>query len=137
LQPFDFQLTTRLVFGPGTVSRLGDEARELGFNRPLLVADHGLQAAGHVDRAIAELMSAGVDAVPFHDFDINPDTKMVERGTEYAKPLAIDSIIGLADKVPLLIENPTSPQNRRVSIVLLREKFEIKKKTPPKPPRVL
>jgi chemotaxis protein MotB len=49
----------------------------------------------------------------------------------------IDSIIGLADKVPLLIENPTSPQNRRVSIVLLREKFEIKKKTPPKPPRVL
>ena len=95
MQPFDFQLATRLVFGPGTVSRLGDEARELGFNRPLLVADHGLQAAGHVDRALAELMSAGVDAVPFHDFDINPDTKMVERGTEYAKPLAIDSIIGL------------------------------------------
>ncbi len=95
MRPFDFQLTTQLVFGPGTVSRLGDVARELEFNRPLLVADHGLQAAGHVDRALAELMSAGVDAIPFHDFDINPDTKMVERGTEYAKPLAIDSIIGL------------------------------------------
>ena len=32
---------------------------------------------------------------PFHDFDINPDTEMVERGTAFAKPLAVDSIIGL------------------------------------------
>jgi alcohol dehydrogenase len=40
-------------------------------------------------------MVAGVDAIPFHDFDINPDTEMVERGTAFAKPLAVDSIIGL------------------------------------------
>ena len=95
MRPFDFQLRTRLIFGPGTVSRLGEVSRELGFTRSLLVADHGLQSAGHVDRAVAELMVAGVDAVPFHDFDINPDTEMVERGTAFAKPLAVDSIIGL------------------------------------------
>ena len=95
MQPFDFQLKTRLVFGPGTVSQLGDLSRELGFRRPLLVADHGLQDAGHVDRATAELMSAGVDTIPFHDFDVNPDTEMVRRGTAFAKPLAVDSIIGL------------------------------------------
>jgi chemotaxis protein MotB len=49
----------------------------------------------------------------------------------------IDSVVGFADKMPLLVDNPTSPQNRRISIVLLRDKIEIKKKTPPKPPRVL
>jgi len=49
----------------------------------------------------------------------------------------IDSVVGFADKIPLLVDNPTSPQNRRISIVLLRDKTEIKKKTPPKPPRVL
>ena len=95
MQPFDFQLKTRLVFGPGAVSQLGELSRELGFRRPLLVADHGLQSAGHVDRATAELMSAGIHAIPFHDFDVNPDTEMVGRGTAFAKPLAVDSIIGL------------------------------------------
>ena len=49
----------------------------------------------------------------------------------------IDSVVGFADKMPLLVDNPTSPQNRRISIVLLRDKIEIKKETPPKPPRVL
>ena len=49
----------------------------------------------------------------------------------------IDSVVGFADKIPLLVDNPTLPQNRRISIVLLRDKIEIKKKTPPKPPRVL
>ena len=49
----------------------------------------------------------------------------------------IDSVVGFADKIPLLVDNPTSPQNRRISIVLLRDKIEIKKKAPPKPPRVL
>ena len=95
MRPFDFQLRTRLVFGPGSIARLGEVSRALGFARPLLVADHGLQASGHVDRAVAELMAVGVDAAPFHDFDINPDTAMVNRGTAFAKPLAVDSIIGL------------------------------------------
>ena len=93
--PFEFQLRTRLVFGTGTIERLGSLARELGFKKPLLVADHGLQEAGHVDRAIGLLSEAGVDAVPFHDFDVNPDTVMVERGRALAAPHAVDSIIGL------------------------------------------
>ena len=42
LDPFDFQLRTRLVFGAGTVERLGHIARELRFAKPLLVADPGL-----------------------------------------------------------------------------------------------
>lgn len=42
MTPFDFTLSTRLVFGPGTLNRLGELARALGFRRPLLVADPGL-----------------------------------------------------------------------------------------------
>ena len=95
MERFDFQLRTRLVFGCGTISRLGAIAQELNLRNPLLVADHGLQEAGHVERAIAELRESGVEPIPFHDFDVNPDTVMVERGTAFARRHDIDSIIGL------------------------------------------
>lgn len=95
VDPFDFQLRTRLVFGAGTLERLGHFARELRFGKPLLVADQGLCDAGHVDRAVRLLQDAGIEPVPFHDFGANPNTTMVERGREFAAPHRVDSIIGL------------------------------------------
>ena len=95
MQPFDFQLRTRLVFGAGALARLGTLARELDFRRTLLVADRGLVSSGHVAEASAVLTAAGVEVIPFHDFDVNPDTAMCERGRDFAAPLGVDSIIGL------------------------------------------
>ncbi len=95
MNTFDFQPRTRVIFGAGTISRLGELARELGFKRTLLVADHGLVASGHVEEAIAPLRNASVDVIRFHDFEVNPDTNMVETGKRLAAPLQIDSIIGL------------------------------------------
>lgn len=92
---FDFQLRTRLVFGAGTIQRLGPVARELEFKRPLLVGSSELVTVGHTRRAESELKLAGITAIPFHDFDINPDTAMIERARDFAEPLRIDSIIGL------------------------------------------
>ena len=49
---FDFKLPTRLVFGAGTVTRVGSIAHDLGMTRPLLIADSGIRNAGHVEHAI-------------------------------------------------------------------------------------
>ncbi len=95
MESFDFQPRTRVVFGPGVISRLGELALELGFRTTLLVADQGLVASGHVDEAVTPLQSAGIDVVRFHDFEVNPDTLIVEAGTEFARARQIDSIIGL------------------------------------------
>ncbi|MGH9940861.1 MAG: iron-containing alcohol dehydrogenase [Pyrinomonadaceae bacterium] len=95
MKDFDFQSHTRLVFGEGAIERLGELARELGLRRTLLVADHGLVASGHVDEAITPLRAAGIEVFPFHDFEVNPDTLMIERGHDFAAPLGVDSIIGL------------------------------------------
>jgi alcohol dehydrogenase len=61
----------------------------------LLVSDHGLVACGHVAHATKRLEEAGIDVIPFHDFHVNPDTRMVESGRAFAAPLNIDSVIGL------------------------------------------
>jgi alcohol dehydrogenase class IV len=92
---FDFQPRTRTIFGAGVIEHLGELGKELGFKRTLLVADHGLVASGHVAEAVAPLRKAGIDVIEFHEFDVNPDTKMVEDGCSFAKPLQIDSIVAL------------------------------------------
>src|SRR6476660_5411193 len=95
MKSFDFQPCTRVVFGAGVIERLGELARELNFKRTLLVADHGMVASGHVDEAVGPLQRAGVEIIRFHDFEVNPDTIMIENGTAFVSPLNVDSIIGL------------------------------------------
>jgi alcohol dehydrogenase len=95
MDTFEFQLQTRLIFGAGTIARLGELARELGFRRALLAADQGLVTSGHVDEALAPLRLEGIEVFRFHDFEVNPDTRMIEAGRAFAAPLNIDCIIGL------------------------------------------
>jgi alcohol dehydrogenase len=95
MKSFDFQPRTRLIFGAGTIGQLGNVAKELGFRRTLLVADHGLVASGHVDEAVTPLQHAGIEVIRYHDFEVNPDTRMVETGTAFVATQQIDSIVGL------------------------------------------
>ncbi|HWT01042.1 MAG TPA: iron-containing alcohol dehydrogenase [Pyrinomonadaceae bacterium] len=93
--PFDFQSRTRVVFGDGSLGRLGELARELGFRRSLLVADRGLLDCGYVEEAARLLRTSGVEVEAFHDFESDPDSRMVEAGREFSAGLKIDSIVGL------------------------------------------
>ncbi|HEY0173098.1 MAG TPA: iron-containing alcohol dehydrogenase [Pyrinomonadaceae bacterium] len=95
MQGFDYQPRTRVIFGAGSLARLGEEARALGFRRTLLVADRGLLEAGHVERASRLLEASGVSVARFHDFETNPDAAMVERGRAFAKGEGVDSFVGL------------------------------------------
>jgi alcohol dehydrogenase len=92
---FDFHLRTRVVFGDGAFDRLGELARELSCTRALIVADPGIVATGHVQRAADALGAAGIAAHIFHDFDANPDSAMVETGRAYAASSGVDAIIAL------------------------------------------
>ena len=65
---FDFQPRTRIVYGVGSVRKLGELAKTLGFRRTLLVADSGMVRAGYVPSALAALDAAGVTATPYHVF---------------------------------------------------------------------
>jgi alcohol dehydrogenase len=95
MRPFDFQLRTRVVFGDGALARLGELARELSFTRALLVADRGIVATGQVERAAALLDAEGVRPFTFHDFDANPDSRMVDAGRAVAASCHADSIVAV------------------------------------------
>jgi alcohol dehydrogenase len=95
MYPFDFHNRTRIIFGEGAISRLGEVARHIGFRRTLLVADRGLVACGHVGEAARLLAEEGISVFDFHDFAANPDSDMVEAGRAFAASCDIDSIVGL------------------------------------------
>lgn len=93
--PFDFQLPTRIVFGPGKLSELGPAAATLGVKRALVVSDPGIVAAGHTPRGIASLEGAGLAVLLFDGVQENPTTAHVEAGLTVAKEFRPDLIIGL------------------------------------------
>ncbi len=95
MESFDFQPRTRVLYGAGSLGRLGEAARGLGFARTLVVADRGLVAAGHFARAGKILEEAGVRVFAFHDFGANPDSLSIERGRDYAARCEVDSLVGL------------------------------------------
>lgn len=92
--PFDIHPRTRLVFGPGSVNRLGELVHELGCRRPLLVTDAGLVQAGHAVRAVELMQAAGLDVTLFDQVRENPTTLDVQRCLETARPAGIDCILG-------------------------------------------
>ncbi|MBI3866171.1 MAG: iron-containing alcohol dehydrogenase, partial [Planctomycetia bacterium] len=95
LPAFDYQPRTRVVFGPGKIAELGNLSAELGAKRVLLVTDHGLEDAGHPQKGIAALESAGLSVALFDDVQPNPTTDDVDRGLAIAQGAQIDLIVGI------------------------------------------
>lgn len=92
---FDFDPRTRVVFGRGVLSRLGELAAEFDRRHVLLVTDPGLRAAGHERRALEYLEEAGMNVTVFDEVPSNPTTDDVERGAAFAKANGIDALVGL------------------------------------------
>ncbi|MES2507775.1 MAG: iron-containing alcohol dehydrogenase [Verrucomicrobiota bacterium] len=93
--PFDYQPRTRLIFGNGTLSQVGELTRELGGKRALIVSDPGIVKAGYVTRAASYLLAAGVLTRVFGDVRENPSTEDVDRCVDAAREFRADFIIGL------------------------------------------
>ena len=93
--PFDYFPLTRVVFGAGTVARLGELTRELGGRRVLLVTDPGLEKAGHPQRALSSLRAAGLEPFLFDGVEENPTTHHVQAGLEVAQKNHVDVIVAV------------------------------------------
>src|SRR5260370_638071 len=95
LPSFEFLTPTRVVFGVGSLNRLGELTQELGGNRVLVVTDPGLETAGHPQRAVASLAEAGLQAFVFDQVEENPTTRHVNQGTTFAQKHDIDFLVAV------------------------------------------
>ncbi|MFQ5415096.1 MAG: iron-containing alcohol dehydrogenase [Phycisphaerae bacterium] len=86
---------TRVVFGAGRLAELGDVVRGERVARVLLVTDPGIVRAGHVDRAVAALVRAGVHVAVFDGVQENPTTHHVDAAVDAARSHRADGLVGL------------------------------------------
>jgi alcohol dehydrogenase len=95
LPAFDVQPLGRVVFGGGTLDRLGELARTLSGSRALLVTDPGLNQTGHPQRAADSLWAAGFAVTIFDRVKENPTETEVADGVAVARAANVDLIVAV------------------------------------------
>ncbi len=96
MTPFDFDPSTRVVFGAGTLGQLGTLASALAGPRILLVTDPGLVQTGLAAQARRALQNAGLKTTTFSAVAENPTTDHVAAGADHARTHGpIDLIVAL------------------------------------------
>jgi alcohol dehydrogenase len=92
---FDYQPRTRLIFGNGSVNKVGELVHELGGHRVLLVTDPGIVKAGHAEKVISSIRQQQLEVVVFDQVRENPTTHDVAECLKVAEAGKIDFIVGL------------------------------------------
>ena len=87
--------STRIVAGPGSLAQLGKLSKELGAARVLVVSDRGVASAGHTQRGLDSLESAGLAVDLYEGVEENPTTIHVGEGLERANAFRPDLLVGL------------------------------------------
>lgn len=92
---FEFHNPTKLIFGAGNLSRLGQVASDYGKKALIVTGGGSVKRNGVFDRAVASLKDAGVTHAECTDVEPNPRITSVVRGTRIAREAGCEVIIAL------------------------------------------
>jgi alcohol dehydrogenase len=92
---YSFMLPTRIEFGQGSISKVGEEAKALGATRIMLVADKGVIGAGLTEPVEKELSKSNLPFVIFSNIVPNPRDSDCHLGYELAKQEGIDLLVAV------------------------------------------
>ncbi|MBI5569457.1 MAG: iron-containing alcohol dehydrogenase [Desulfomonile tiedjei] len=89
------QTTPRIVMGPGSLVRIGEEVKRLGATRVMIVTDPGLVKTGIVDRVEELLASAPLSVSRFDKVEADPPYELASQAAVCAKDAGADLILGI------------------------------------------
>ncbi len=92
---WNFHIRTNIHFGRGSVSSLGEFAREAGGTRFLLVADPALEAHGLLELVINTLNESGLVGEVFQRVDPEPYLDNADEAAILGRGLNADIVIGM------------------------------------------
>lgn len=90
---FSFDTVPQIIFETGASARLGDIVKPR-MQRPALVTDKGVIAAGLLDKVFESLKTANVDYLLIDSIEADPPAQVVKATVEAAKAHNADGVIG-------------------------------------------
>jgi alcohol dehydrogenase len=113
-EPYIFQLKSKIVFGPDSHRKIGEEIKGLKSRKVLIVTDEGVKRAGILGSVVDLLESERIEYGAFSEVEENPLVSTVEKGVKLVHENGYDLIIGLgggssmdvAKAVGLMARNP-------------------------------
>jgi alcohol dehydrogenase len=95
------RFSNRVWFGPGSVSKLEEEAKSLGAKHALVITDKGIRNAGLLDHALDPLRASGVEAEVYDDVSPEPPIEILEQCHETYRKERFDLVVGIGGGSPL------------------------------------
>lgn len=92
---FTFQNPVQIIFGAGTLDRLGEAVRTYGTKALVVTGGGSVRRNGTFDRAVASLNAAGVSVVECSGVEPNPRLSTVVRGADIARKEGCDVVVAL------------------------------------------
>jgi alcohol dehydrogenase class IV len=92
---------TRVVFGQGAASTVGEEARLVGITRALIVTDLGVARAGLVEPIRESLRAAGIESVVFDAVEANPSEANIEEAARAFGAAKADGVVAVGGGSPI------------------------------------
>lgn len=101
MNPFEFTLPTKIIFGPGCVKQLAEEIAAIGGKKPLIITDPGIRGAG-IDRIVTDLLEeAGIEYGLFDGVEANPKDVNAEAAAREARACGADFLIAVGGGSPI------------------------------------
>ncbi len=90
-----FRTTPKIIFGIGSLGRVGEEAKALGAKQALIITDPGILKAGLNEAVEESLSTAGISFSVFKDVEPEPRIEVVSNCVEATKNEKSDLLIAL------------------------------------------
>lgn len=92
---FTYQNPTQLIFGAGTLAKLGEAIKPYGHKALIVTGGGSVKRSGTFDRAVKSLTEAGISIAECSGVEPNPRITTVRRGTRIARDEGCDVIVAL------------------------------------------
>jgi len=90
---FELILPKKIIFGAGSVERVGNEVKKLGAESTLIVTSRGMRKRDAVNKVIESLENEGINSKVFYEVEPEPSIENVYECTEFAE--GCDLILGM------------------------------------------
>ena len=98
---FGFHNPTHIIFGAGSLSRLGEVVCAHGKKALLVIGGGSVKRNGTFERAVSSLEASGVSMVELSGVDPNPRITSVRQGAQIARDNKCDVVVALGVSAPI------------------------------------